>query len=66
MHSNKHFFQFKQYVLGKVTAVDPASFLRGAVKKVMRDEIAVQCIWRGTSEKESIQQYIVVSIMRSI
>ncbi|XP_046808827.1 uncharacterized protein LOC111688379 [Lucilia cuprina] len=53
----------KQYI-NKVGGVDYAKFLRCAFRTMMTDEVALQVTWRGTKEKQSIQEFTIFHIIR--
>ncbi|XP_037822144.1 uncharacterized protein LOC119610830 isoform X2 [Lucilia sericata] len=53
----------KQYI-NKVGGNDYAKFLRCAFKAMMTDEVALQVTWRGTKEKQSIQEFTIFHIIR--
>ncbi|XP_037822138.1 uncharacterized protein LOC119610826 [Lucilia sericata] len=53
----------KQYV-NKISAKDYAHFVRGAFRAVMTDKVAMDVTWRGTKDKQSIQEFTTFVVIR--
>ncbi|XP_023306650.2 uncharacterized protein LOC111688378 isoform X1 [Lucilia cuprina] len=55
----------KQYI-NKISGRDHAKFIRGAYKAILIDEVATKLSWRGTKEKQSIQEFNIFLVIRDL
>ncbi|XP_075166587.1 uncharacterized protein LOC142238746 [Haematobia irritans] len=53
-------------ILMKVGGEEFKTFVRQAFKKIVIDEVTKQYSWRGTKEKQAIQKFYFVSIIRDV
>ncbi|XP_017486555.1 PREDICTED: uncharacterized protein LOC108374999 [Rhagoletis zephyria] len=50
----------------KIGGEEVPVFVRLALKQIVSDELAINLTWRGTSEKPSIQNFAVFSIIKDV
>ncbi|XP_037822136.1 uncharacterized protein LOC119610825 isoform X2 [Lucilia sericata] len=55
----------KQYI-NRISGRDHAKFIRAAYKAILIDEVATKLSWRGTKEKQSIQEFNIFLIIRDV